>query len=50
MKLKSDQDFEENLTFSLKNDMTNLVNFKASSGKSENMHFEGLLLTKVCNV
>ena len=50
MKLKSDQDFDKNLTFSLKNDMKNLVNFKASSGKSENMHFEGLLLTKVCNV
>ena len=50
MKLKSDQDFDKNLTFSLKNDMKNLVNFKASSGKSENLHFEGLLFSKVCNV
>ena len=28
----------------------NLVNFNASSGKSENLHFDGLLLSKVCNV
>ena len=26
------------------------MNFNASSGKSENLHFVGLLLVKVCNV
>ena len=40
---------KKNLTFCLKNYMKNLVNFNASSGKSENLHFDGLLLLKVCN-
>ena len=44
MTLKSDSNFKEKLTFCLKNDMRNLVNFNASSGKSENLHFDGLLL------
>ena len=26
------------------------MNFNKSSGKSENLHFDGLLLLKVCNV
>ena len=39
--------FEEKLTFCLKNDMKNLVNFKTSNGKSENLHFDGLLLSKI---
>ena len=34
--LKSDPNFEETLTFCLKNNMRNLVNFSASSGNSEN--------------
>ena len=46
MKMKSDPNFEEKLTFCLKNDMMNLVNFNASSGKSENLHFDGLLCRK----
>ena len=50
MPLNSDPNFEEKLTFRLKNDMRNWVNFNASSGKSENLHFDGLLLLKVCNV
>ena len=50
MTLKSDLNFEEKLTFCLKNDMRNLVNFNASSGKSENLHFDEILLSKVCNV
>ena len=50
MTLKSDPNFEEKLSFCLKNDMINLLNFKASSGKSENLHFQGLLLSKVCYV
>ena len=39
MKLKKDPNFEEKLTFYLKNDMRNLVNFNLSSGKSENLYF-----------
>ena len=38
--------FEEKLTFVIRN----LVNFNTSSGKSENMLFDRLLLQKVCNV
>ena len=34
------QNSEEKLTFCLKNAMRNLVNFIASSGKSEKLHFE----------
>ena len=33
MALKKDLNFEEKLTFYLKNDMRNLVNFNLSSGK-----------------
>ena len=44
MTLKSDAKFEEKLGFGSKNDMTNLVNFNISSGKSENLHFNVLLL------
>ena len=45
MSLKSDAKFEEKLTLGSKNDMGNLVNFNASSGKSENLHFDVLLLS-----
>ena len=45
MALKSDAKFEEKLTLGSKNYMRNLVNFNANSGKSENFHFEGLLLS-----
>ena len=44
MALKKDPNFEEELTFYLKNNMRNSVNFYPSSGKSENVHFDGLLL------
>ena len=50
MTLKIDPNFEEKLSFCLENDMRNLVNFNASSGKSENLYFVGLLMLKVCNV
>ena len=40
MKLKSDPNFEEKLTFCLKNDINNLVNFNLNSGKSENVLFD----------
>ena len=36
---------EEKLTLGFENDMTNLVNFNASSGKCENLHFDVLLLS-----
>ena len=45
--LKSDANFEEKLTLGSKNDMRNLVNFNASSGKFENLQFGVLLLSKV---
>ena len=45
MTLKSDPNFEEKLALGFKNDMMNLVNFNASSGKSESLHFEVLLLS-----
>ena len=47
MTLNRDAKFEEKLTLNSKNDMTNLVNFNASSDKSENFHFDVLLLSKV---
>ena len=46
MTLNSDEKFEEKLTIGSKNDMWNLVNFHASSGKSENLHFDGIVLSK----
>ena len=48
--MKSDPNVEAKLTFRLKNNMRNLVNFNASSGKSENLYFDEVLLSKVCNV
>ena len=44
MTVESDAKFEE-LALDFKNDMTNLVNFNPSSGKSENLHFDVLLLS-----
>ena len=45
MTLKSDAKFEEKLAPGSKNDMRNLMNFDVSSGKSENLHFNMLLLS-----
>ena len=39
MALKVDAKFKVKLTCGLKNDIRNLVNFRASSGKSENPDF-----------
>ena len=39
MRVESDAKFEVKLALGFKNDMTNLVNFNVSSGKSENFHF-----------
>ena len=47
MTLKGDAKFKGKLTCGLKNNIRNLVNFHASSQKSENLPFDGLLLSKV---
>ena len=50
MTLKKDPNFDLKLTFYLKNDMNNLMKFNLSSGKSENVNFDGIRLQKVFNV
>ena len=50
MTLMSDAKFEEKLALGSKNDMTNLVNFNMSSGKSPNLHFNVLLLLITYNI
>ena len=50
MTVKSDAKFKEKLTFGSKNDMRNLVNFNASSDKSENLHFDVLYLSTAYKV
>ena len=45
MTLKNNAKFEKKLTLGSKNDMKNLVNFNVSSSKSENFHFDVLLLS-----
>ena len=45
MTLESAAKFEENCLLVSKNDIMNLVNFNMSSGKSENLHFNVLLLS-----
>ena len=47
MALKRDAKFEEKLTLGSKSVMSNLINFNAGSGKSENFHFDGPLLSNV---
>ena len=50
MTLKSDAKFEEKLTCSLENDMSNLAYFhqsKSQNRKSQNWDFDGILLSKV---
>ena len=44
MTLKSDAKFEEKSALDSKNDTTNLVDFNASSAKSENLQVDVLLL------
>ena len=50
MTLKNDSKFEEESTCQFKADMRNLTNFDTSTRKSQNLHFNGLLLSKVYNV
>ena len=44
MTVESDGKFEEKPSLGFKNDMTNVVNFNASSVKSENLRSDVLLL------
>ena len=46
MTMNGDAIFKEKLTDGLKNDIRNLVNFHASSRKSENVHFMGSFCPK----
>ena len=48
--IKSDVKFEEKLILDSKNDIRNLMNFNASSGRSENLHFHVLLLSKYITI
>ena len=50
MALKGDAIFKEKLIGGLKNDIRNLIGFHASSRKSQNLHFDGLVLFKACKV
>ena len=46
MTLKGHAKFKGKLTCCLKNDIGNLIKFHGSSRKSENLNFDGLLLSK----
>ena len=48
MTLKGDAKFKGKLTCGLKKEIRNLVNFHASIRKSENLHFDQILLSKAC--
>ena len=50
MTLEGDAKFEEKLALGFKNDMTNLVNFNASSGKFQILLFDVQLLSIACKV
>ena len=50
MTLESDAKFKEKLAFGFKNDMTNLVNFNARSGKFQNLLFDVQLLSMAYKV
>ena len=50
MTLKGDAMFKGKLTGELRNDLRNLVNFHASSWKSGNLPFDGLLLSKAWKI
>ena len=50
MTVKGDPKFKGKLTRGLENDIKNFVKFNSSSQKSENLHFDGLLLSKAFKV
>ena len=41
---------DQKLTVDLKNDIRNLINFHESSCKSQNLHFDGLVLSRAFNI
>ena len=47
MALKSDETFEEELTYCLKNDVRNLANFHQITSNYQNWDFDGILLSKI---
>ena len=47
MTLKGNAKFKGKPTCGLKNDIRNLVNFRASRQNSQNLHFDWILLPKV---
>ena len=49
MTLETASKFEENYLLVSKSDKINLVNFNVSSSKSENFHFDALLLSIAYN-
>ena len=49
MTLKNDEKPEEELACRFKIDITNLTNFDMRTQKPQNLHFNGLLLTKAYN-
>ena len=48
MTLKDDAKFKAKRACGLKTDIRNLINFQAGSRKSENFHFDWILLSKAC--
>ena len=44
------QNLKGKLTCGLKNDIRNLVNFHVGSRKSDNLHFDGFLLSKAYKI
>ena len=50
MALKIDANLEEKLTLGSENNMRNLMIFDVSRGKSENLHFDELILLIACKV
>ena len=46
MTLKGDPKFKGKLTYRLKNELRNSVNFNSSSRKSGNLHSDGFFLSK----
>ena len=46
MTLEGEAKFEEKLTCGLENNMRNLADFYQSTRKSQNWHFDGILLSK----
>ena len=50
MTTKNEAKFEEELTGQFKTDIGILTNFDLGTKNLKTLHFNGLLLTKVCNV